>query len=362
MRGEVAAVLGVEERVIGDEAPLMELGVDSLLAVEVRNALRKAFELEALSATVVFDYRTVRGIGEFILSQLKQSQTSEIPTLRNSSRHVRPLTQPIPVFLFHPIGGGVDCYSDIVQSISNRATIIGIECPMLKSIDNVVDKTTLIDFAISYIKDIKSIQNSGPYFLGGWSLGGMIAYEIAHHLSCNGEAIGPVCIIDAFNFQEYPQNKRIRPDNFRVLLNFASDYGLLIGLPDAELKALLNEKNEEKLIGWLKEKGLTSKFRAFQFLSKLIFDYVPSTEFKGSVTLIKASDSSFFIKRFKLMEDEIKERHIDESLGWSFLVSSSRLQVVDLPGDHYSIIKQPNAAIIADFMIENLKKSEIGMR
>src|SRR5262249_40516496 len=57
--------------------------------------------------------------------------------------------------------------------------------------------TRIEDLAAHYIEAMKTIQPEGPYFLGGWSIGGIVAYEIAQELSPQGQKIGQLLLLDS---------------------------------------------------------------------------------------------------------------------------------------------------------------------
>jgi polyketide synthase 12 len=84
VRSDVASVLGLQEAKVGDTTPLQELGMDSLLAVEVRNVLSRRTG-ERLPATVAFDHPTVEALAAMILGKVAAAPAAE-PSARATAR------------------------------------------------------------------------------------------------------------------------------------------------------------------------------------------------------------------------------------------------------------------------------------
>ena len=78
LRGQAARVLGLPaERVVAGDRPLHELGLDSLMAVELRNSLAAGLGMN-LSATVLFDYPTLDGLADFLLGEVLALETPAV--------------------------------------------------------------------------------------------------------------------------------------------------------------------------------------------------------------------------------------------------------------------------------------------
>lgn len=100
-----------------------------------------------------------------------------------------------PLFMIHPIGGGVDSYATLGRYLNSDWPLYGVRA---LGLDAEVDPCTNIpQMAACYLKKIISIQPQGPYYLGGWSMGGVVAYEMAQQLLQQGEVIGSLILIDS---------------------------------------------------------------------------------------------------------------------------------------------------------------------
>ncbi|HLO02368.1 MAG TPA: amino acid adenylation domain-containing protein, partial [Symbiobacteriaceae bacterium] len=100
-------------------------------------------------------------------------------------------TQP-PLFFVHPVGGGVACYQPLAQALGLEQPLYGLQSPGLSG--EACDQ--IESLAATYLEAMRSVQPAGPYQLGGWSLGGLIAYEMARQLTAAGEAVALIALVD----------------------------------------------------------------------------------------------------------------------------------------------------------------------
>ncbi|OED41993.1 hypothetical protein AB832_03120 [Flavobacteriaceae bacterium (ex Bugula neritina AB1)] len=92
-----------------------------------------------------------------------------------------------PLFFIHPIGGNVSSYEFLVGNLEVPNPVYGIQSQGIFTDQKPL--ATVEEMASLYIEAIKSVQQEGPYFILGWSFGGLIAYEIASKLRQRGEEI-----------------------------------------------------------------------------------------------------------------------------------------------------------------------------
>jgi amino acid adenylation domain-containing protein len=100
-----------------------------------------------------------------------------------------------PLFVVHPFGGKIDCYTGLAAELNDVCTVYGIQAPFNFNHDLRFD--TLEQLAASYVEAIQHVQAEGPYRLAGWSAGGTIAYEIARLLEERGQSVDYLGLFDA---------------------------------------------------------------------------------------------------------------------------------------------------------------------
>ena len=100
-----------------------------------------------------------------------------------------------PLFMIHPPGGIVICYRELARQIDDHRPLVAIRSRGLHGNEDL--PTTLQAMASEYVDAIRITQPSGPYVVGGWSLGGVIAYEVAQQLVASGEPIERLILLDS---------------------------------------------------------------------------------------------------------------------------------------------------------------------
>jgi thioesterase domain-containing protein len=109
---------------------------------------------------------------------------------------LKPGTEAVPIFIMHGLGGNVMELTELAQHMRTDHPIYGIQA---RGLDNVeIPHNRIEDMAQYYLNFIEDIQSKGPYFLVGWSYGGLIQLEIARRLSESGEEIGLLAFLDTW--------------------------------------------------------------------------------------------------------------------------------------------------------------------
>ena len=90
-----------------------------------------------------------------------------------------------PFFCIHAEGGEVLFYADLARLLGPEQAVYGLQARGLDGKQK--PHSTIEEMASHYIECIKTIQDTGPYILGGHSLGGKVAFEMARQLHRVGE-------------------------------------------------------------------------------------------------------------------------------------------------------------------------------
>jgi phthiocerol/phenolphthiocerol synthesis type-I polyketide synthase E len=183
-------LLGVES--IGLDQNYFDLGGDSVLAVHLFAQIEKAFKVKLPLATL-FEAPTIRELAQILRSEAPSSGWSPLVTIQPSGS--RP-----PFFCIHGAGGNVLIYRELSQNLGSDQPFYGLQsqgldgtCPPLTRIE---------DMAALYVNAIRRQQPRGPYLVGGYCGGGVIAYEVAQRLRSEGEEIALLALFDTMNFSK----------------------------------------------------------------------------------------------------------------------------------------------------------------
>src|SRR5207249_3914094 len=100
-----------------------------------------------------------------------------------------------PLYCVHPIGGTVLCYGALARRLGTERTIYALEAPGLHG--DGAPENSVEALAALYLEVVRGHRPGGPYFLCGWSFGGVVAYEMARLLVERGERVGLLALIDS---------------------------------------------------------------------------------------------------------------------------------------------------------------------
>lgn len=116
----------------------------------------------------------------------------------------------IPLFLIHGAEGNVLLYRDLANRFNSNRTIYGLQAKGLDGKNSF--NLSIEEMAEEYIQAIKVVQPYGPYNLGGYCMGGSVAYEIALQLTAKGEKVANVFLLETYNActLDYNQLKKTR--------------------------------------------------------------------------------------------------------------------------------------------------------
>ncbi|MBI2824763.1 MAG: hypothetical protein HYX69_08760 [Planctomycetia bacterium] len=178
-------VLAVEP--VGVTDNFIDLGGYSSLAVTLLARLEQEFGRRPPLASL-FEEPTVAHLADVLRrAACKSDDDCLVPIRRGTS-------QP-PLFLIHPAGGTVFCYLELAKHLASDVPLFGLQA---QGVDGVLAPLATVEsMAAHYIRSMKSIQASGPYRLGGWSTGGVVAFEVARQLVAAEEEVSLVALIDA---------------------------------------------------------------------------------------------------------------------------------------------------------------------
>jgi thioesterase domain-containing protein len=110
-------------------------------------------------------------------------------------------SEDTPVFITHGLGGDVLGLADLVGKIESRHPIYGMQ---VRGIDGIAEPLASIEErAQFYLDAIEPVQPHGPYFLIGYSLGGLVTLEMAQRLSARGERIALLTLLDSYPDRKY---------------------------------------------------------------------------------------------------------------------------------------------------------------
>jgi phthiocerol/phenolphthiocerol synthesis type-I polyketide synthase E len=172
-----------------------DLGGDSSLAVLLFAKIEAIFGVELPLATL-FEAPTIGELAR-VLHRDAASTSGWSPLVAIQSSGSRP-----NFFCVHGAGGNVLIYRDLALRLGPDQPFYGLQCPGLDG--TCAPLTKIEDLAALYVKEIRKKQPRGPYFLGGYCMGGTVAYEVAQQIQAQGEQVALLALFDTMDFSKFP--------------------------------------------------------------------------------------------------------------------------------------------------------------
>jgi non-ribosomal peptide synthetase component F/thioesterase domain-containing protein len=183
-------VLGV--RPIGLHENYFELGGTSLLAVRLFAEIDKAFHTK-LPLSSLFEAQTIQELAETL------RHADGAPTWSPLVAIQREGSRP-PLFCIHGAGGNILIYRELALRLGADQPVYGLQAQGLDG--ELPALGTIEEMAALYVEEIRRIQLHGPYYLGGYCMGGTIALEMAQQLNGMGEETALLALFDTMNWSK----------------------------------------------------------------------------------------------------------------------------------------------------------------
>ncbi len=331
VRRLLSRFLGEEIGTLHDDRPLVDLGLDSLMAVGFRNAMRTQFSTDVPIGELLGRI-TIRDLTERV----------RLPTHLEPLPERRAVGDPSIV----PIGAGdrapvrsplfcmqwLNAYRELAIAMADEHPVRGVwlenEDDFLSLAENSVEH-----LAELYLRSIKSVQPSGPYRLLGSSFAGLLAMEMAQQLVRAGERVDLLAMIDT-NTPELLRSRsarlahighRLRSEKLHYVSGFAAKGIRRIQGAIANRRAMAG-------------KAQVAARQAFQ--REAIRRYQPQP-FPGEILLFVAERNTFGFAR-------------SGDLGWARYAGSG-LRIHKLPGGHDGFTFRDGAKELARLLHPHLK-------
>ena len=280
-------VLGL--KLVGIDDNFFALGGHSLLATRLVSQVRSALGVE-LRIRTLFEAPTVAELAQRLdVNTPPESAFDQVLPLR--SRGSLP-----PLFCAHPAGGLSWCYAGFMRELDSNRPIYGLQAAEVMNDEEFPD--SIEEMAGKYAEAIRGIQPGGPYYVLGWSFGGVLAHAIACRLQQIGERVASLTIMDSFpSIEGYEVPVETEEEALRVFagvlgidlselegkrVDFAAVYD--VANRAGHIPADFNEKIARKTLQMmLHNAALKQKFRSGCFDGDLLFFYADQKEGRHSL-------------------------------------------------------------------------------
>ncbi|MFX0203315.1 MAG: alpha/beta fold hydrolase, partial [Candidatus Hodarchaeota archaeon] len=345
-------LLGMDQ--IGIHDNFFDLGGHSLIAIQLFARIEKIFGKKLPLATL-FNAPTIDQLASLLQEDYLPSWRSLVKIQSGGSRP--------PFFCVHAEGGNVLEYRYLAKHLGQDQPFYGLQAQGLDG--NEINTPVIEDMAGHYIKEIRTIQPNGSYYIGGYCLGGLVAFEMAQQLVAEGERVAFLALIST---STPDQLTKTLPFFQRLIYRFVERIGLEVSNisvldPKAKISYMedrirrfttLLQVRAEGLIDLLFSRfGLNDSWHSMAFTLQTLIDatnraylaYVPKV-YPGRLFLFRVSKPGRVFFR-------------DPFLGWKGL-ADGRIRDYEVFGYHRNILKEPNVRGLAEKLRACLEEAQAG--
>jgi amino acid adenylation domain-containing protein len=341
--GVFAAALQV--RAVGATDNFFRIGGHSLLAIKAISGLRREFGRE-IDLRTLLGHPTVESMARLLRADPDVMARTPVATLH-------PGDQGTPLYLLQPAGGNLSAYLELCALIPAGQAVYGFE-----ELNGVTAESTIEELAACYAITLRRVRPQGPYRLGGWSFGGLLAYEMARLLAEAGEHVEPVLLIDAVLPLPAPDlsARELAARRFGRFAHYLqAALGREVPFSAAEMAGLPEGEQLDRFVDSCVAAGFVSHdsqdivrtiYLSYQRSMLIAERYRPATSTVPAV-LLRATG--------RLPADAVDPQYDREEAdaGWA-AVCAERLTVVPVPGDHLSMVTDPCVVDLARVVVEHL--------
>ncbi|KAL9030755.1 MAG: hypothetical protein Q9196_001159 [Gyalolechia fulgens] len=361
IRSTIADEMDVQVEEIVGATDLASLGMDSLLTLTIIAKLRETTGRE-FPADFFFENPSIEAIIDRLSPKLNKSFPK--PAIEKAV-HAQPLAAEIKapacdppravslllqgnpktatktLFLFPDGSGSATSYSAI-SKIAPDVAVYGLNCPFMKTPEQFVCG---IDGVSSLYKaEVRRRQGTGPYYLGGWSAGGVVAYEVSCQLIAEGETIARLILLDS----PCPMRLEALPPRLHVFLD---QIGLLgTGVGEAPEWLLPHFEQAIRALDAYRARPIKDPKRAPPTFAIWATEGVcPKVEDRARLLPPREDDP-------KTMKWLLEDRTEFGANGWDELIpGEGKLRFATIHGNHFTMMRKPMIDELATLIRQGLE-------
>jgi amino acid adenylation domain-containing protein/FkbM family methyltransferase len=327
------------------QANFFEVGGNSILAVILIARIERVFGMK-LALAALFQGSTIEHLG--ILLRQEQLAASS-----STAVAIQPRGEKRPFFCVHPAGGTVTCYVDLSRHLGLEQPFYAFQAKGLE--EGEAPDHSVEAMASRYIEQMRAIQADGPYLIGGWSMGGVIAYEMARQLVEQGQTVGLLALFDTgLPPSAEVRNARLKLDDADMLylimsemlsetIELSPETLRLLG-PDEQLQFIMEQaRKANKMVPDYQLQQARRHFEVFKNSVNAVSDY-QAHPYTGRIVVFRSSQAT-------------GEAPPDLARGWDRLAQAG-VEVHIVPGTHQQMLSEPHVAVLTQYLTTLIEQGQ----
>ncbi|QXV64196.1 amino acid adenylation domain-containing protein [Mucilaginibacter sp. 21P] len=324
-----------------------QLGGRSLIAVKIMARLEKETG-KRLPLATLFEYSTVEKLAARLeIDASAITWESLVP--------IKPKGSKMPLYIVHGAGLNVLLFNALAMNMDEEQPVYGLQAKGLNGVDEPLD--VMEEIAANYVDEIINHDPVGPYAVAGYSLGGLIAYEMAKQMLAMGKDVRMLAMFDTYADQTQKLDsplKRFVDNTWLLIKQIAYTPVLFFEDPKRTIEYKSREIGRRIDKAWKKifpsktqdKKGFDAYTNDIHERSLTAQKNYLLTPVNIAIELFRARKKTFY------MADS-------EFLGWKPYALKG-VNVHDIPGEHNTIFAPPNDQEFAQALQKCLDKAAIG--
>jgi thioesterase domain-containing protein/acyl carrier protein len=322
---------------VGVKDNFFDLGGHSILALKLMAKIQQQFGKNLPLATL-FTSGTIEELANILQSSTYVPANSSLVPIQTKGNKQ-------PFFCIHAAWGHVLCYEKLSRYLGDEQPFYGLQAQGFNEGEESL--TRVEDMASHYIKAIQTIQPEGPYQIGGWSFGGVVAYELAQQLHQQGQEVSRLALLDSYVPILLDKNKKI--DDVYLVGVLSRVFGGMYGQDNLVTPEELEGLSIQEQIEYITDKARKVKI------------FPPEVEGQDNRrivdVLVGTLKATYAYKRLpypgKATVFRVREKGIlvpDPTLVWVELgavLAAKEIEIIELPGNHYTFVLEPHVQVLA---------------
>ncbi|MFH0348563.1 SDR family NAD(P)-dependent oxidoreductase [Bacillus vallismortis] len=386
LKSILSNVLKLEEHVIQEDLNLGEYGVDSIVSSVIVQNIQEVYNL-SLPLSVIVEYPTLLELSRHVKEELKSEgllqdgntvqpnqhsvQTRNVEQHRdNPVKRAKLPPELIPLngrghyqnaFFVHGGPGLAAFYNNLSAALGNQYPVYVFQA---RGVDGKMMPRDFEEMVSHYMQCIRIAQPQGPYIIGGYSFGGVIAYEMAQRFMQQGEEVQKLILFDTF--PPHPEANEIfysnsDPNNSFFKLMMGNEFanarenkaarilsedleGVHPSLHIAHIAKLAKERGNSHLAVEDIYNFISGASRLNDYAGSTYDTYRPKPYY-GNVLYIKATDGFVGADNWMGLDPVNVYGDYNYTKPWHEWVKG-KLDIVEVPCDHFNILEEPSLTIV----------------
>ncbi|GAB0105333.1 hypothetical protein JMUB6875_43110 [Nocardia sp. JMUB6875] len=344
----VAEIIGTNA--IGIDDSFFDLGGTSISATRLILAMENRYHLEVpMSAFVAAP--TVATLARLLRDRGRATAFEPDPLVP-----IKPTGDKPPLFLVHPLGGTVSCYVPLSRYLPLDQPLYALQAAGIDA--GTTPLQSIPDMAAHYVRAIRRVQPEGPYHIGGWSLGGFIAFEMLRQLEAQGQEIPTFVLLDSMMGRAESSSDAMAMATHRLFMwellhGDRAETAAIAEIPadlrteDEVLQYILDRAVAEGVLPEGSPLGLIRRlFAVFEATWRAAVEYEPQIT-RHDLTLLHAAEPLPEI--LTPTHDAVGSLHRDATNGWDAM-TTGEVDVIEVPGNHLTMMDEPRVEALSQIL------------